>query len=77
MGRDRNQTDIRFAGSQLYRAAGGGCVTDLVAQTPFAALRLVLEVPHQRSRIEEVNSRHTNAALALEGHSLVYLGCQQ
>jgi hypothetical protein len=37
----------------------------------------VLEVPHQRSRIEEMNRRHTNAAFELAGHSLVYLGTQR
>jgi hypothetical protein len=68
MGRDRNQADIRFAGRQFYRATGGSCVTDLVAQTPFTALGLVLEVPHERSRIEEVDGRHSNAALHVAGH---------
>ena len=73
-----------FFGTASYAA---GLASVHVTANPFlcilfgtvfaAALGLVLEVPHQRSRIEEVDGRHTDAALALEGHSLVYLGCQQ
>ena len=72
-----NQADIGLARGQLRSAARRCGVADLVELTQVAALGFVFEVPHQRSRIEEVDSRHTDAALWLEGHLLVYLGCQQ
>jgi hypothetical protein len=77
MGGNGNQADIRITRSQFPSAAGWCGIADLVALAQITAPGLVLEVPHQRSRIEEMNRRHTNAAFELAGHSLVYLGTQR
>jgi len=60
---DGDQADVGLAGSQAVGALGGQHAVDTVAAGELGLKRRVLEIPHQRRGIEEVDGGDAQARL--------------